>query len=104
MPLLAAFLGSVFTSIATFLAEYLTRRVAIAAAVIAVLVSLTAAFVAALNGLMDAVLYVAPDALALGASWVVPANTDECIGAIVSAHLLRWAYDWHVKLPLIRAG
>lgn len=104
MPLFAAFLGSLFTSLADFVAQYVTRRVAIAAAVIAVLVAVTATFVAAMQALIAGISVVAPDALSVAASWVVPSNMDECLAAIASAHALRWAYDWNTKLPLIRAG
>lgn len=103
MPLLAAFIGTIFSSVASFFATYLSKRVAISLAVIAVLVAVTAAFVTAIQALIAGVMVAAPAEVAIAAGWFLPSNTDECIAAIGSAHALRWAYDWNTRLPLLRA-
>jgi len=103
MPLLAAFIGSIFTAVASFFATYLSKRVAITLAVIAILVAVTAAFVAAIQALITGVLVAAPPEVSIAAGWFLPANTDECLAAIGTAHALRWAYDWNCRMPLLRA-
>lgn len=98
MPIFAALMGAWFNSLAVFFAFFLARKVAIVAAAILFLVALTAGFVAAMQALITGVIVAAPDWLAIGASWFVPSNVDECIAAIAGAHTLRWTYDWQVKV------
>lgn len=98
MPILAAWLGSLFTSIATFFAAYITKRLAIIAAAIALMVSITATFFAALRGLLTGVTAVLPDAVVIGASWFLPSNAIPCMSIVLSALALRWLYNWHIKI------
>lgn len=98
MPILAAWLGSLFTSLVSFFAVVITKRVAIIAAVLTAVISVTAAFVAAMQGLFTAISYAAPAEINLAWGWLVPDNLDNCIAAVIAGHLLRWAYDWNVKV------
>jgi len=98
MPLLAGLLGSLFMALVSFFAKYLTKRVAIVLAAIGAVTVVTGAFIAAINAIVAGFVYAVPASIQIGASWIMPYNFDECLGAIVSGHLLRWGYDWNVKI------
>ncbi|MDT8385158.1 MAG: DUF5455 family protein [Gammaproteobacteria bacterium] len=98
MPLLAAWMGSLFSGIVGFFSSWLTKRVALVLTGITVIVSLTAAFITAIDALYTAMAVTLPTEIVIGASWFLPTNTSACISAYISAHLLRWAYDWNTKV------
>lgn len=98
MPILAAWIGSLLTSIASFFAVFLTKRVALILAAVTVLVGITATMVGAMQALIAGVSYAAPPMLLTGWGWVVPDNFDDCVVAYISALTLRWGYDWQVRV------
>jgi len=98
MPLLAAWIGNLIVSLVSFFTVILTKRIAIALAVIAAVVTVTATFIGAMEAVIAGVVYVAPTELVMAWGWLVPDNLDNCIVAIITGHVLRWAYDWNVKV------
>lgn len=98
MPIFAAWVGSLITSIATFFAAFLTKRVAIVLAVIVAAGAFTVTFIAGLNAIIAGIVYAIPPSISLGMSWFIPSNMDDCIAAIMAAHVLRWVYDWNIKV------
>jgi len=98
MPLLAAFIGSVLFAVIEFFAKWLTKRLAILAAVVVGVTAFTAAFVGAMKALVAGIVIAVPAPVVIGASWVLPYNTQACIAVVLAAHVLRWVYDWNVKV------
>lgn len=98
LPWLAAIFTGIFASIVGVLTKWLTKRVAIFVAAIAVLLTVTTSFMAAAYALINALTVALPTGFAQAWGLFMPGNTAACIGAIVSAHVLRWAYDWQTKI------
>lgn len=98
IPWLASFVGGLFTVSVTWLAQFLTRRVAFVVAAIAVIVSITTAFYAAIDALLSSFTVVLPPFVTDAAALVLPDNVPFLMSAIISAHLLRWVYEWNVKV------
>jgi len=98
MVTLALWLGALFTSLVSFFAVFITKRIAITLVVIAAIVVVTASFVLAINAAIAAIQYAAPSELVMAWGWLVPDNADDCIAAILAGNVLRWAYDWNVKV------
>lgn len=105
MPLLlwlGTLLGTLFTAIASFFVQYATKRALIIAAVVAAISALSFSFFAAVLALMNSLLGTVPSYVATAASWFMPSNAPSCFAAVVTAHALRWVYEWNVKVIQFR--
>lgn len=105
MPLflwLATLLGSLFTSIIQFFMNYVSKRLAIILAVVAAISGLTFGFFAAIVGLVSAISVVIPSEVSVGLSLVIPSNFLLCCSSILTAHVIRWVYEWNVKVIQFR--
>jgi hypothetical protein len=98
IPWLAGIVAAAFVSLFTFFAKYLTKKFAVVAVAITMIVGLTAGFISALTALTSAITFAAPPWYSLAVQLVVPDNATTCISIIFTAHLLRYAYDWNVKI------
>jgi hypothetical protein len=98
MPVLAAFLGGLFTQLVAWLGQVLAKRWAIRVALIAFVLTVTATFIAAIEALITGLSVVMPVEVGVAASWVVPDNAVTVVGIRISAEFLRWVYDWNVKV------
>jgi len=98
MPLLAAWLGSLFGSLAAFFAKWFTKRVALTLAAVAAILSVTSLFVAAITALINTLIESVPSWVIIGGSWVLPDNVNVCIAAYASAVVLKWIYDWQTAI------
>lgn len=98
IPWLAGLIGGLFTTLFAFFAQYLTKKLAVVAVAITLIVGLTTAFIAALTALTSAIQFAAPPWYTLAVQLVVPDNAFFCVSTIFTAHLLRYAYDWNVKI------
>jgi hypothetical protein len=101
MPLflwLATFLGTIFTSLVTAFAGYMTKRLAIVLAVIAAIAALTTGFFIAIFALASGIATVAPPFVIVAWSLFVPTNLPVLVSAALTARVLRWVYDWNVKI------
>lgn len=98
MPWLAGAISALFFTLMQFFSKYVLKKFAIVLAVIGLAVTLTTAFFAAINGVASAVVLYIPPQVALAASWFLPAQTSTLLGFLFSARLMRWAYEWHVKV------
>ncbi|MCL1478318.1 minor coat protein [Marinobacter sp. M3C] len=96
IPFLAGIFGSVILGLISFLAQFMTKRIAIAIAGIAAVVTVTGAFVGAISALVATIQFSFPDYEY--AFLFLPSNFQACFGAIVAAKVLRWAYDWNIKI------
>jgi len=98
MPFLAAFIGSLFTAALQFFAQFMTRKLALLVSGLVAIAAVTTTFFAALNGLLVGIQAAMPSAIVIGYNLFIPRNLDECIAAVISAHLLAWAYSWNVRI------
>ena len=98
IPWLAGVLGGLFTSVFAWAANFLTKRFAVTAAIIAVIVTVTTAFFAGISAIVSGVASVAPAELTVAAGLVIPSNATLCISSYMAALVLRWAYQWNVRV------
>ena len=101
MPLilwLGSLLGSLFTGLVGAFAAYMTKRLAIVLAVVAAIAALTTGFFLALYGIASGLATVAPSFVVLAWSLFVPSNLPVLISAALTVRVMRWAYDWNVKV------
>ena len=98
IPWLAGVIGGLFSAVFSYLSAFLTKRFAIVAAAITVIVGITTAFFAAINALVTGLAIVAPAELSIAAGLVVPSNATACATAYITALIVRWAYQWNVKI------
>jgi len=98
LPWLAGVIGSLFTAIFTFVATYVTKRLAVTIAVTAVMLTVTLGFFVAIKALFTGIAYAMPANVVELAPILLPTNLDECLSALVSGRVLRWAYSWNVRI------
>lgn len=98
MPQLAAFLRSLFQGQLSFMTSMFDRRVALRLAWVSFAVSLLVAMYAAVNAILSGLSYAMPSAIAIGASWVMPDNFDECITAYFGTHIALYAFEWKMRI------
>lgn len=98
IPWLAGIIGGLFSAVFGYFTSFLTKRFAVVAAAVAVIVGITTAFFAAIQGLVSGLSIVAPEELSLAAGLVVPTNATACATAYMTALVVRWAYQWNVKI------
>ena len=95
---LASLLGSLFSGLVAAFAAYMTKRLAIVLAVIAAIATLTTAFFLALYAIASGIATVAPPFVIVAWSLFVPSNLPVLISAALTVRVMRWAYDWNVKV------
>jgi hypothetical protein len=97
MPLLATFLGALFTRLIDYFALYLTRKIAVYAAVVAALTALTLTLVGLFVGAAAALVIAFPAGAGTFLAFV-PSNFVPCASAYLSCVIAKWVYDWNTKL------
>jgi hypothetical protein len=102
LPWLAGILGGFFTTIFQFFAQYLTKRLAVVAAAVTAIATLTTAMFASLSALTSSIAVALPDSIVIGAGLIVPDNAIPSISVVLSAHMIRYVYDWNVKIIQLR--
>jgi hypothetical protein len=98
IPLLLSVIGGLFASAFAYVALFVSKKLILVTAGILVIAGTTAAFFSALDSLTSSISFSAPPWYNLAVQLVVPENATFCISAMLSAHLLRFAYDWNIKL------
>lgn len=101
---LAGFIGTIFVKLLDFLLELFTKKFAIAAALIAVFAAIYGAAVVSLNGMISSLGYMNVPAVLTNGFSMLPSNTDDCIGLILSAHTVRAAYRFKYVAVQLRAA
>lgn len=105
MPLilwLASLLGSLLSGLITFFAQYLTKRLAIVAIVVSAIAAFTIGFFAALVALINTIVASAPAEINQAIIWFVPSNASSCVAVVLTAHAIRWVYEWNIKIVQFR--
>lgn len=98
LMLLFQFLANLFMRFIALFFEQTGRRLLVISAVLAVLAGLVVAFYAAIKGLIENINLIAPAELSQAASLVVPDNFIAIASIQITARLLRFAYEWNVKV------
>jgi hypothetical protein len=98
IPWIASVVVGVFSSVIAFFATYLGRWIAIMAVFVTVVTALTYTFALGITELLIALQERSPSQLALVLSWFLPTNFSACLGAIWTARIMRWVYDWNIKI------
>ena len=98
LPWLAGVIASAFAGLFAWFMTFVTKRFAIVAAGVVIIVSLTSSLYAALAALVSTLALTLPPTLVGNVGLFVPSNLGACVSIYVSARLLRWAYDWNVKI------
>ena len=98
IPWLAGVIGAFFVAMFTWLVQFVTKKIALVLAVVSVIALVTTTFFAAIHSVIAALSFVSPPFLSTAVSWVVPDNFTACVSAILTAHLLKWAYAWQVRI------
>ena len=102
IPWLAGVIGGIFSALVTFLTSIVTKRIAIITVGLGVLTALTTAFGLALHGLTSGLSSALPYQFSVAVSWVIPNNFVACASACISARVLRWVYEWNVKIVQLK--
>jgi len=95
MPLLAAWIGSLFGGIFTFFTALVGKKLAFTLALVTATAAAFAAMLAATNAAASSVVEIVPAFVAMPASWILPNNISECISARIAASIAIFAYRWH---------
>lgn len=103
IPLLASFITSILSKLFEFFLKFFSKRVAIALVSITAMVSLTVGFFTAIKTIFTQIASVSPPFLNNAASLVVPDNFLACLTIMLSARLLRWGYEWNIKIIALRS-
>lgn len=98
MPYVAGLIGALFAGIMGFLVEYIAKRYAIVLAVVAVVTTFVIGFFAAIVGLIELIEHTAPPWVEMASSWVIPDNFPLIASTMATARVLRWAYEWNIKI------
>ena len=95
---LITFIGSLFTRSVSVALEYSAKRLIIIGSVVALMASFVAVFYFGIKSIIDSIALVSPPSLGIAASLCVPDNLPMIISLQLTARLLRFAYEWNVKV------
>jgi hypothetical protein len=98
------FLGNLFGWLFTFFAQWFTKRTAIQLGVVSGIVVLSTAVFASITALIASVSVVTPDFVQDGMNMCIPSNFSFCVSVLISAKLLRWAWQWKVHFIEMYVG
>jgi len=93
----ANFFLSLVGALASFFGLSLAKKTMFATAAVAASLALTAAFILVIKGLTVGIVATLPAWAQTGAGLFIPGNTAACIGALISARVGRWIYDYHME-------
>lgn len=96
IPFLAGVMSAIFIALVNVLGKFFAKKIAVAIAGVAAVVVVTGTFIAAMAGLLSAIEYAAPNFGPI--MMFLPDNIAACFGTIISASVLRWAYEWNIKI------
>lgn len=95
---IATFLSQLVTTLFTSWLQVATKRFFIIAAVLAAMATFVAAFFVAISATINSIAMASPPALNQAASLVVPDNFVTLVTIQITARLIRFAYEWNVKV------
>lgn len=102
IPWLLGGISAVLVGVIGHLSRDTLKKLVIIAKVVAGLVVFIAALFSALSAIADGLSIISPPGLAQAASMVVPDNLLLIVSTLVSARIVRWVYEWNVKILQFR--
>lgn len=94
---LANLLATIISVVIGFLLQIFTKRLALVAIVLAGIGTLVIAFFAAIIGIVNIMSPQLHPLIIQGASLFLPNNVPLILSSIMTARVLRFAYEWNVK-------
>lgn len=104
LPVLVAFLSSLFAQIVAFFTQWFSVRTAMQLGIISIVSGLTVLLFASIKALMAGIVVIAPPSFNQAMSLIIPSNLPICFSALVSAHIVRWVWIWQVHFIEMYAG
>lgn len=101
---LGGVIGSLLTSVITVFSKRVVWRLGLLTAIVSGMALLTGGLMVAGHAAILSLATAMPSGASLGLSLFLPTNVGACVGAMVSARLLRWAYDWQIKVLTMKAA
>lgn len=96
MQFLIVWLGGLIANLVPFFTKFLVKRTAIAAATVAGSIVFVSAMAVAIKALLVGITYSLPSWAVAGAMFL-PSNLPICISAVITAQLIRFAYELNMK-------
>jgi hypothetical protein len=103
IPWLAGIIGGAVSGLFGWGLQFATKRVAVTVIAVSALVALTTAMFAALEAATNQLALAIPPELSAATGLLLPSNITICITAIGTAHAVRFAYEWNVRLLELKA-
>ncbi|WP_027854998.1 DUF5455 family protein [Marinobacterium litorale] len=98
MQAIAALITWIASSFTGWVAGTISAKIAASLSLIAVYTSIFGVLIAALMGLIGGIEMAVNDDLSRAMSWFVPDNTIACIGAGMSAWVVRATFEYHAAI------
>jgi Family of unknown function (DUF5455) len=101
MPLivwLGGVIAAFFAQLFVWFSQYVVKRVAIIAAAITIIGIVTTAFFASVYGLVSSLSLALPSEYVSHLGLFLPGNVTACLTIILSAKMLRFAYDMNIRI------
>jgi hypothetical protein len=95
---IATFLSQMVTTLFTSWLQVATKRFFIIAAVLAAMATFVGGFYLAMRTIIESIALVSPPFLNQAASLVVPDNFVTLVAIQITARIIRFAYEWNVKV------
>lgn len=95
---LATLISQIATTLFSSALQVATKRLLIIGAVLAALTTIVVGFYVAIRVTIEAISIASPPLLSEAASLVVPDNFVTLVALQISARLIRFAYEWNVKV------
>ena len=97
-PWLASILSAIVLSFLSFFVRIFTKKMAFVAFFVSASALFTSAFFSALESLVSTISLSVPDYFNVACQMIVPSNSTACISVMISARVLRFIYDWNIKI------
>lgn len=98
VALLSSVITKIFESVVSFFVERSAKRLLIIAALLVALGGLVTGFMRIISNLVSGIGTQLPPEISQFGGYILPSNTIICLSAIITAHLVRWAYEWNIKV------
>ena len=95
MPLLAAFIGNLFSGLIAWLGAYFTKRTANYIALVGLTAAAAGAMWLGVTSLLSALVATLPSFMLTPLTWLVPSNFDDCVAVYFGAEIICAGYRWH---------
>ena len=96
LPALAAFLGGLATKVFEFFFLKFTKQMAINLTIVTMIIAMATATSYAIYAMLTGLHFLVPPFLSQAWGFFVPDVAVPCVSTILSARVLRWAWEWQV--------